>query len=41
MERVDRMFKKSMSSDDLRGDELLVPATIHMSVSVNVMFKME
>jgi uncharacterized protein YggE len=31
-----RMFKKSVSADDL-----LVPATIHMSVSVNVLFKME
>ena len=41
MQRIDRMFKKSVSSDDLRSDELLVPATIHMSVSVNALFKME
>ena len=41
MEKIDRMFKKSVSADDLRGDELLVPSTIHMSVSVNVLFKME
>jgi len=32
----DRMFKKSISSD-----ELLVPATIPLSVTVNVLFKME
>jgi len=31
-----RMFKKSASAD-----ELLVPATIHMSVAVNVLFKMD
>jgi uncharacterized protein YggE len=41
MEKIDRMFKKSVSADDLRGDELLVPSTVHMSVSVNVLFKME
>jgi uncharacterized protein YggE len=32
----DRMFKKSVSSD-----ELLVPATISMSATANVLFKME
>lgn len=31
-----RMFKKSASADDL-----LVPSTIHISVSVNVLFKMD
>jgi uncharacterized protein YggE len=31
-----RMFKKSVSAD-----ELLVPSTVHMSVSVNVLFKMD
>lgn len=41
MEKIDRMFKKSVIADDLHGDELLVPATIRMSVSVNVLFKME
>jgi uncharacterized protein YggE len=41
MAKIDRMFKKSVGPDDLRGDELLVPSTIHMSVSVNVLFKME
>jgi uncharacterized protein DUF541 len=41
MAKIDRMFKKSVGTDDLRGDELLVPSTIHMSVSVNVLFKME
>jgi len=40
MERIDRMFKKSVSSDDQR-DELLVPLTIHLAVSINVLFKME
>ena len=39
-EKMDRMFKKSVS-DDIRGDDLLVPTTIHLSVSVNVLFKME
>jgi hypothetical protein len=33
---LDRMFKKSVSADDL-----LIPSTIHMSVSVNVLFKMD
>ena len=33
---MDRMFKKSVSADDL-----LVPATIYMAVSVNVMFKLD
>jgi hypothetical protein len=32
----DRMFKKSVNSD-----ELLVPATITLSATVNVLFKME
>jgi uncharacterized protein YggE len=32
----DRMFKKSVS-----GDELLVPSTISMSATVNVLFKIE
>jgi hypothetical protein len=41
MERIDRMFKKSVSSDDLRSDELLVPSTIHLTVAVNVLFKRE
>jgi len=41
MAKIDRMFKKSVGPDDLRGDELLVPSTIHMAVSVNVLFKME
>jgi uncharacterized protein YggE len=41
MAKIDRMFKKSVGPDDLHGDELLVPSTIHMSVSVNVLFKME
>jgi uncharacterized protein YggE len=41
MAKIDRMFKKSVGTDDLRGDQLLVPSTIHMSVSVNVLFKME
>jgi uncharacterized protein YggE len=41
MAKIDRMFKKSVGSDDLQGDDLLVPSTIHMSVSVNVLFKME
>jgi uncharacterized protein YggE len=31
-----RMFKKSVA-----GDDLLVPATIHLSVTVNVLFKMD
>jgi uncharacterized protein YggE len=33
----DRMFKKSVTS----GDDLLVPSTISMSVTVNVLFKTE
>jgi hypothetical protein len=41
MAKIDRMFKKSVGPEDLRGDELLVPSTIHMSVSVNVLFRME
>jgi uncharacterized protein YggE len=41
MAKIDRMFKKSVGPDDLHSDELLVPSTIHMSVSVNVLFKME
>jgi uncharacterized protein YggE len=41
MAQIDRMFKKSVGPDDLQGDDLLVPSTIHMSVSVNVLFKME
>jgi uncharacterized protein YggE len=41
MAKIDRMFKKSVGPDDLHGDELLVPSSIHMSVSVNVLFKME
>lgn len=40
-ERIDRMFKRSTGDNDLRGDELLVPASIHKSVSVNVLFKMD
>jgi uncharacterized protein len=35
-ELTDRMFKKSVSQDDL-----LVPSAIHLSVSVNVLFKMD
>jgi hypothetical protein len=35
-EQMARMFKRSVSD----GDNLLVPATIQMSVSVNVLFKM-
>jgi len=38
--KLDRMFKRSVS-DEPRGDDLLVPATIHLSASVNVLFKME
>jgi len=34
---ADRMFKKSVTA----GDELLVPSTISISASVNVLFKME
>ena len=34
------MFKHS-AGDDLHGDDLLVPGTIHISASVNVLFKME
>ena len=41
MERMGRMFKRSVGAGDLRGDELLVPATIHFAVSVNVLFKMD
>lgn len=41
MAKIDRMFKKSVGPEDLQGDDLLVPSTIHMSVSVNVLFKME
>jgi hypothetical protein len=41
MAKIDRMFKKSVGTDDLRGEDLLVPSTIHMPVSVNVLFKME
>jgi len=39
-EKIDRMFKRS-TGDDLHGEDLLVPATIHVSASVNVLFKME
>jgi len=35
------MFKRSALNDELRGDELLVPATIHLALTVNVLFKME
>ena len=35
LERTNRMFEKSLSAD-----ALLVPSTIHMSVWVNVLFKM-
>lgn len=41
MAKIDRMFKRSVDPADLRGDELLVPSTIHLSVSVNALFKME
>jgi uncharacterized protein YggE len=41
MERFDRMFKKSVGTDDLHADQLLVPSTISMSASVNVLFKIE
>ena len=41
MAKFDRMFKRSVDPDVLRGDDLLVPSTIHMSVSVNASFKME
>jgi uncharacterized protein len=41
MAKIDRMFNKSVGPDDLQGDDLLVPTTIHMAVSVNVLFKME
>jgi uncharacterized protein len=40
-EKIDRMFKRSVPEGELHGDELLVPATIHMSVSINVLFKMD
>lgn len=36
VERMDRMFRKSTTQDDL-----LVPATIHLQVGVNVLFRME
>jgi uncharacterized protein YggE len=39
-EKIDRMFKRSVG-DDLRGDDLLVPSTIQMTVSVNVLFRMD
>ena len=39
-EKLNRMFKRSVG-DELHGDDLLVPATIHLSASVNVVFKME
>jgi hypothetical protein len=32
MAKFDRIFKKSVDPDDLHGDDLLVPSTIHMSV---------
>jgi hypothetical protein len=38
---MDRMFKRSVSGDGLRPDELLVPATIHMAVTVNLLFRMD
>lgn len=41
MAKIDWMFNNSVSVDYLRGDELLVRSNIHMSVSVNVLFKME
>jgi len=41
MAKFDRMFKRSVDPGVLRGEDLLVPATIHMSVSVNALFKME
>jgi uncharacterized protein len=41
MQSMGRMFSKSVDPDDLRGDELLVPSTIHLSVAVNVLFKMD
>lgn len=40
-EMTDRMFKRSASPGVLQGDDLLVPSTIHVSVSVNTLFKME
>jgi len=38
---MDRMFKRSVVDSGLHGDQLLVPATIHMSVSVNILFKVD
>ena len=35
------MFKRSVSTDTIEGDDLLVPAHIHMSISVNALFKVE
>ena len=35
------MFKRSVSTDAIEGDDLLVPAHIHMSISVNALFKVE
>jgi uncharacterized protein len=40
LEAMDRIFKRSVTAE-LRGDELLVPATIHLAMTVNVLFKME
>jgi uncharacterized protein len=40
-ERFDMMFKRARNPDEIRGEELLVPATIQLSVSVNVLFKVE
>lgn len=40
-EKRNRMFKRSVIDAGLHGDELLVPATIHLSVSVNVIFKID
>lgn len=40
-EKFDRMFKRSTGGDELHGEDLLVPAAIHVSVSVNVLFKLD